>query len=119
MSWFSSSTKVKCNNIYYNLPKKGDPPVIGVCLDGTGPNHLAGTKMPNFWSGCYREAHAFLPTVTNTTGGAQLLADIGQTLPTLAITNANTLDITGGTDGTRLTIVTRHDAGINFIAEVP
>ena len=66
MSWFSSSTKVKCNNIYYNLPKKGDPPVIGVCLDGTGPNHLAGAKMPNFWSGCYREAHAFLPTVTNT-----------------------------------------------------
>ena len=66
MSWFSSSTKVKCNNICYNLPKKGDPPVIGVCLDGTGPAHLVGPKMPNFWSGCYREAYAFLPTVTNT-----------------------------------------------------
>ena len=46
--------------------KKGDPPVIGVCLDGTGPNHLAGVKMPNFWSGSYRDAYAFLPTVTNT-----------------------------------------------------
>ncbi len=66
MSWFGSSTKVKCNNIWYNLPKKGDPPVIGVCLDGTGPNHLAGVKMPNFWSGSYRDAYAFLPTVTNT-----------------------------------------------------
>lgn len=66
MSWFSQSTKIKCNNIWYNLPKKGEDPVIGVCLDGTGPNHLAGVKMPNFWSGIYRDAHAFLPTVTNT-----------------------------------------------------
>ena len=66
MSWFGSSTKVKCNNIGYDLPKKGDPPVIGICLDGTGPNHLAGVKMPNFWSGSYRDAYAFLPTVTNT-----------------------------------------------------
>ena len=35
-----------CNNIWYNLPKKGGDPVIGVCLDGTGPNHLTGAKMP-------------------------------------------------------------------------
>ena len=66
MSWFNQSTKIKCNNIWYNLPKKGGDPVIGVCLDGTGPNHLTGAKMPNFWSGIYRDAHAFLPTVTNT-----------------------------------------------------
>jgi len=66
MAWFSSENKIKCNNIWYKLPKKGDLPVIGVCLDGTGPAHLAGAKMPNFWSGSYREAHAFLPTVTNT-----------------------------------------------------
>ena len=66
MAWFSSENKIKCNNIWYKLPKKGDLPVIGVCLDGTGPNHLAGVKMPNFWSGSYRDAYAFLPTVTNT-----------------------------------------------------
>ena len=68
MAWFSSENKIKCNNIWYKLPKKGDLPVIGVCLDGTGPAHLAGAKMPNFWSGSYREAHAFLPTVTNKYG---------------------------------------------------
>ena len=66
MSWFRLPNQIKCNDVYYDLPKKGNLPVIGVCLDGTSPTHLTGSKMPHFWSGSYRDAHAFLPSVTNT-----------------------------------------------------
>lgn len=66
MSWFRPSNQIKCNGVYYDLPKKGALPVIGVCLDGTSPAHLAAAQMPHFWSGSYRDAQAFLPSVTNT-----------------------------------------------------
>ena len=66
MSWFRKKRQITCNNISYALPLPPNPPAIGVCLDGTSPSHLTGLKMPHFWSGSYREAHAFLPTVTNT-----------------------------------------------------
>lgn len=66
MPWFRGSNKITCNNIIYTIPSKGSPPVIGICLDGTSPDHLAGLEMPHFWSGSYRDAHAFIPTVTNT-----------------------------------------------------
>ena len=66
MPWFKGSNKITCNDITYNIPLPNTPPVIGICLDGTSPNHLAGLEMPHFWSGSYRDAHAFIPTVTNT-----------------------------------------------------
>ncbi len=79
MSWFQPSNQIKCNDVYYDLPQKGEPPVIGVCLDGTSPAHLAGSKMPHFWSGSYRDAHAFLPTVTNT-NNVSIITGVGPSI---------------------------------------
>lgn len=60
-----SFTTVTCNSTSYRLPTTGNPPMIGVCLDGTSPAHLKGCCMPNFWSGSYREVQAVLPSLTN------------------------------------------------------
>lgn len=59
-------TEIECNGVTYSIPAAGQRPAIGVCLDGTGPEHLRVARMPYLWSGVYREANAMIPTLTNT-----------------------------------------------------
>ena len=61
----ASVLRLKCNGVTYDIPKSGQRPVIGICLDGTGPAHLVSPSMCHFWKGSYREAQSMMPSLTN------------------------------------------------------